>query len=88
MKSAEISQETFVELTKNDHKKIMLKKYMSSFSLVYKMSNDEILVNHKGLCRICENTADLETWLAELLKNESSNEILYQKNPYGTGISH
>jgi len=83
MKSAEITQEKFVELIKNDHKKIMLEEYMSSSSLVYKMSNDEILVNHKGVCRICKNTADLENWLAELLKNEFSNEILYQKNPYG-----
>lgn len=83
MTSQEITQDKFVELCRSDEHKEILDKYMGSYTLVYKLSSGKIIANHKATCRICDSLAELERWLAELLKGEDSGEMLYGKNPYG-----
>ena len=55
-----ISEKEFAKLAADDKGKIFIEKFMSGEILVYKMSNGQIIFNHRGKCGMCNNKKDFE----------------------------
>ena len=78
-----ISEKEFAKLAADDKGKIFIEKFMSGEILVYKMSNGQIIFNHRGKCGMCNNKKDFEKIVPGLMMTQTSKNILFGKNPWG-----